>query len=315
MTIEEMRAVLAANYHKSFTEAAKDQDCSRAILVRNVRNVEEELGGTLFEKHNARATYSLTSLGRKMIPFLEKISNTHTEMMANIEKLQERVENRISVGISTTSQENPNTVRLLTEMLRIHPQIEITTLIRQPFALEKMLLSRQVDCAFFTYNDNETPGFDVDQIIHNDDIESIVLSHYQSMYIAMSDKHPLAARESVTMDDLKGQILFFNRDMCDESYGKYRVREFFENAGADERDYVVQYLDFINARFLFNLVSKGAGMLPRINRNHAEGVSFVRLENFQVCYTTIMATHRMMANRNKRFFLESAKKLAGELNT
>ena len=312
MTIEEMKVVLAASYYSDFTEAAKQLDCSRAVLMRNVRNVEEKLGGTLFEKRNSRVMHSLTPLGRQVIPCLQEIVHTHSEMMENIKKLQERVENRICVGISPMSRENADAVCLLTELIRMHPQIEITSLIRQAYVLEQMLLSRQVDCAFFTYMDNETTGFDVERIIRNENIESVTVSHYQNMYIAMSDKHPLATRESVAMEELKGETLFFNRELCNEVYGKHRVREFFENAGVDERDYHIRYLDFINAKFLFYLVGKGEGMLPRIHLQHVEGVSFVPMEGFRTSYTTIMAAHRMVVNPNKRLFLESAKKLANE---
>ena len=66
MTIEEMKAVLAADYYSDFNEAAKQLNCSRAILVRNVHNAEEKLGGPLFEKRDARMSRSLTPLGRRV---------------------------------------------------------------------------------------------------------------------------------------------------------------------------------------------------------------------------------------------------------
>ncbi len=312
MTIEEMKAVLAVDYCSDFNEAARQLNCSRAILVRNVHNAEEKLGGPLFEKRDARMSRALTPLGRRVIPCLQEIVHTHAEMLENIEKLQERVENRLTVGISSSSQNNPDTIRLLTELIRLHPQIEISDVIRQSYVLEQMLFARQVDCAFFTYMDNETPGFDVERVTHDSSIESVTISHYQNMYIAMSDKHPLAGRGRISLRELRGETLFFNQELRSEVYGRHRVREFFANSGEDMRDYTVRYLDFINNDFLFRLVSRGEGMLPRVYPQSAEGVSFVPVDDFTTHYTTVMAAHRMVANPNKQLFLKSAKKLAAE---
>lgn len=275
MTIEEMKAVLAADYYSDFNEAAKQLNCSRAILVRNVHNAEEKLGGPLFEKRDARMSRSLTPLGRRVIPCLQEIVHTHAEMLENIEKLQERVENRLTVGISSSSQNNPDTIRLLTELIRLHPQIEISDVIRQSYVLEQMLFARH-------------------------------------MYIAMSDKHPLAGRSRISLRELRGETLFFNQELRSEVYGRHRVREFFANSGEDVQDYAVRYLDFINNDFLFRLVSRGEGMLPRVYPQSAEGVSFVPVDDFTTHFTTVMAAHRMVANPNKQLFLKSAKKLAAE---
>lgn len=300
-----MKAVLAADYYSDFNEAAKQLNCSRAILVRNVHNAEEKLGGPLFEKRDARMSRSLTPLGRRVIPCLQEIVHTHAEMLENIEKLQE-------LGISSSSQNNPDTIRLLTELIRLHPQIEISDVIRQSYVLEQMLFARQVDCAFFTYMDNETPGFDVERVTHDSSIESVTISHHQNMYIAMSDKHPLAGRSRISLRELRGETLFFNQELRSEVYGRHRVREFFANSGEDVQDYAVRYLDFINNDFLFRLVSRGEGMLPRVYPQSAEGVSFVPVDDFTTHFTTVMAAHRMVANPNKQLFLKSAKKLAAE---
>lgn len=270
-----MKAVLAADYYSDFNEAAKQLNCSRAILVRNVHNAEEKLGGPLFEKRDARMSRSLTPLGRRVIPCLQEIVHTHAEMLENIEKLQERVENRLTVGISSSSQNNPDTIRLLTELIRLHPQIEISDVIRQSYVLEQMLFARH-------------------------------------MYIAMSDKHPLAGRSRISLRELRGETLFFNQELRSEVYGRHRVREFFANSGEDVQDYAVRYLDFINNDFLFRLVSRGEGMLPRVYPQSAEGVSFVPVDDFTTHFTTVMAAHRMVANPNKQLFLKSAKKLAAE---
>lgn len=270
-----MKAVLAADYYSDFNEAAKQLNCSRAILVRNVHNAEEKLGGPLFEKRDARMSRSLTPLGRRVIPCLQEIVHTHAEMLENIEKLQERVENRLTVGISSSSQNNPDTIRLLTELIRLHPQIEISDVIRQSYVLEQMLFARH-------------------------------------MYIAMSDKHPLAGRSRISLRKLRGETLFFNQELRSEVYGRHRVREFFANSGEDVQDYAVRYLDFINNDFLFRLVSRGEGMLPRVYPQSAEGVSFVPVDDFTTHFTTVMAAHRMVANPNKQLFLKSAKKLAAE---
>lgn len=270
-----MKAVLAADYYSDFNEAAKQLNCSRAILVRNVHNAEEKLGGPLFEKRDARMSRSLTPLGRRVIPCLQEIVHTHAEMLENIEKLQERVENRLTVGISSSSQNNPDTIRLLTELIRLHPQNEISDVIRQSYVLEQMLFARH-------------------------------------MYIAMSDKHPLAGRSRISLRKLRGETLFFNQELRSEVYGRHRVREFFANSGEDVQDYAVRYLDFINNDFLFRLVSRGEGMLPRVYPQSAEGVSFVPVDDFTTHFTTVMAAHRMVANPNKQLFLKSAKKLAAE---
>lgn len=132
------------------------------------------------------------------------------------------------------------------------------------------------------------------------------------MYIAMSDKHPLAGRSRISLRELRGETLFFNQELRSEVYGRHRVREFFANSGEDVQDYAVRYLDFINNDFLFRLVSRGEGMLPRVYPQSAEGVSFVPVDDFTTHFTTVMAAHRMVANPNKQLFLKSAKKLAAE---
>ena len=70
MQMHQIRYFLALCEERSFTRAASRSSVSQPSLTNAIRALEEELGGTLFQR---RPLVALTTLGQAVYPYLKHI--------------------------------------------------------------------------------------------------------------------------------------------------------------------------------------------------------------------------------------------------
>ena len=71
MQMHQIRYFLALCEERSFTRAASRSSVSQPSLTNAIRALEEELGGTLFQR---RPLVALTTLGQAVYPYLKHIA-------------------------------------------------------------------------------------------------------------------------------------------------------------------------------------------------------------------------------------------------
>lgn len=101
MKLSHLRDVIAVAEQGSLRAAARHIDVAQPAITRSIREVEQELGATLFERH-ARGV-RLTEIG---VAFVRRASAIHSELRRaheEVEQLKGRDVGEVSVSLSTAS--------------------------------------------------------------------------------------------------------------------------------------------------------------------------------------------------------------------
>ncbi len=70
MEMQQVRYFLALSKTLNFTRAAEECHVTQPALTRSIKQLEEELGGTLIRRERTHS--HLTELGRRMLPMLQQ---------------------------------------------------------------------------------------------------------------------------------------------------------------------------------------------------------------------------------------------------
>ena len=196
MTMDQIRYFLEVAYCKSFSTAAQNLYISQPNLTRYIAAMEKELGAKLFDRTTRKV--ELTEYGGQLMNRAEAL---FMPFLRSYEDLQEDIrQNRRAIFLGIARDENVpdavlETVRdlnLAGEGLRYVPTYDA------PDRLIEGLRNRR---------------FHV--IISSDrNARSIVDTEYVrlqplKMLLAISGHHPLAAKEDLTLTDLRDELIFF----------------------------------------------------------------------------------------------------------
>ncbi len=174
----------------NFTQAAKICHVSQPSLSAAIQNLEEELGGLLFER-TGRAV-KLTPLGESMRVHLKSIEQA--KELANIaaEKIVKGETNILNIGFMCTlsplkllSAITPFTDEDIAHEILIHDVWESRAL--------DLLLAGSLDCLIMAHSSDLPDRFSAQRLSD------------EPMLLAMHESHAFASRESVCLSDLHNQ--------------------------------------------------------------------------------------------------------------
>jgi len=131
----------AAKYH-SFTKAAELSFITQPAVTKNIKELEQELGISLFERKNARVT--LTRAGEIYFQYADKLLKTHEEARFRVQQLKHKFNGRLNIGASTTIGQY-----ILPEVLanfnQKYPNINIHMLNANTEEIERELRENSID--------------------------------------------------------------------------------------------------------------------------------------------------------------------------
>jgi DNA-binding transcriptional LysR family regulator len=213
MEIRQLRAFTAIAETRTFTAAAQRVHVTQAAISMQIRQLEQEVGIPLFIRTPRRVV--LTEAGEKLLERAYLILREHDAAVAEIAELAGAEHGRLRVGSSSATVSAERLPHLFSEMLTVHPHVEITVTSGTSELLVKHILAGEIDVAF------------VSLPVEARNVETEVLSHDQLVAIA-SPRHPLARQKVVSAFALSGEKLILG-----ERGGNTRrlIDEFFAEAG------------------------------------------------------------------------------------
>ena len=213
MEIRQLRAFTAIAETRTFTAAAQRVHVTQAAISMQIRQLEQEVGIPLFIRTPRRVV--LTEAGEKLLERAYLILREHDAAVAEIAELAGAEHGRLRVGSSSATVSAERLPRLFSEMIKVHPHVEITVTSGTSELLVKHILAGEIDVAF------------VSLPVEARNVETEVLSHDQLVAIA-SPRHPLAKQKVVSAFALSGEKLILG-----ERGGNTRrlIDEFFAEAG------------------------------------------------------------------------------------
>jgi len=191
MDFRHLRAFIAVAEESSVTKAAARLHISQPPLSRHIRQLEEELGITLFVRH--RQGVRLTEAGAGLLEKAKVLATAASDFYESAGQTTRSEENRIRVGIGWGVWETVNKIRVASARQFANITIDASDVLCAEIYNEQ-LQNKTLDFVF------ARPPFD------SDTLESAVL--YQERIIAVvSAESPLASRKSVRVRDLADETL------------------------------------------------------------------------------------------------------------
>lgn len=247
-------------YHEHVQETAKKLHVSAPTISTSLRNLEEELGVTLFDRVG-RNMY-LNDCGKAFLPYVEQMFDVLTQGIDAVDAVRLRLQNRVSFSVKDAAFWS----HVIEMFNKRYPEIYIHQHDIDPEFDGKLIDQLGLD---FMVTDKE---------LINNTLDSCVL--YQDQFVLMVSKdHPLAQRnqQSCSLFDLQGETFLFRpkSDYFQQSTDKLFAQYGFTPSKSMEFEYVLRSM----------MLEKNVGVIVTAERtiqsefyNH---VSVLRIREFK----------------------------------
>lgn len=190
MDTQSLKAFIAVAEQKSFSAAAESLYLTQSAVSKRIKQLEEQLGTTLFDRHNR--TISLTEAGEALLPraqhILDLVSDTELEL--------ENISGDISGSLTLATSHHIGLHRLppvLRKFVHAHPNVDLDLQFMGSERAYQAVRLRQVDLALTTLE--QTPKGDIAAIpLWQDDMVCVCAAN-----------HRLAGIPQVSLQDLSSE--------------------------------------------------------------------------------------------------------------
>jgi DNA-binding transcriptional LysR family regulator len=227
----------------NFTRTAEKVHTVQSNVTAQIKALEEELGGPLFDRLGRRVT--LTDAGRNFLPFAE-------QALCAMQQGQRAVQSgaepsgplRVGVPESMLAYRLPQVLRIFH---RRFPHVELIFRPQYDEVLPTMLETGKLDMAVCMIEASPNPS-----------IKSILLRS-ERIFLLAHPTHPLAAHRTVKPADLAGQTLLLTEGGCG-----YRLKLDRQMALQNIRPGNITEFSSVEAIKQCVLAGMGLGLLPAI---------------------------------------------------
>jgi len=242
MEIRQLKAFMAIAETRTFTAAARRVYVTQAAISMQIRQLEKEVGLTLFIRAPRRVV--LTEAGEKLLERARRILREHDAALAELAELAGAEHGRLRVGSASANVSADPLPQILHEVRQRHQQAELSVISGTSEALVRQILGGELDMAF------------VSLPVEARGIETEVLSRDELIAIA-SPRHPLAKQRVISAFALAGEKLILG-----ERGGNTRrlIDQFFAEAGLHPR--VAMELSRLSAIKRMVEADMGVGIVP-----------------------------------------------------
>ena len=219
MDIDQIQCVDAVERYKTFLDASFHLNRSQSSVSKSIRRLEEELGVTLFDRTTRRV--ELTPAGRDFLEYGRRILLCYEGILQSAREHQKREFGHLRIGniyFGTNSRLDP----LVARFTRQYPAIEIDMREGMTTPLIQRLRAKDLDVVFVSsmYLQTDEP----ENFSANPEYRSYSCFR-DPYYVVLSREHPLAGREVLDYEDLRGEA-FIATDRTMDVYHRAMARAF-----------------------------------------------------------------------------------------
>lgn len=186
-TLRQLKTFVTTAEYKKMSEAAKHLYISQPTVSQIISDLEKEYNATLFERHAKELL--ITPAGSLLLESAKQIIAIHESLELNMKTINAarplRIGATITIGTNIMA-------KIVEDMGRIYPDIEIFVTVNNTEHIEQMLLHNELDIAL------------VEGIVYNTEIVSKP-SLLDTLCIICGNSHPFAQQESISVEDLRNQ--------------------------------------------------------------------------------------------------------------
>ncbi len=160
MNTRHARLILAIVREGSFTAAAKALSITQPTLSQTVRQIETQLGESLFVR--GHASVSLTPAGELYVQAARRIVKTQEELEQALSLLHGKTEGTLRIGL-TLHRSDELLPQVLSDFYAAYPDMRMEVREGSTAQLEQLLLEGEIDMALLTA-DRQHPALEYRQI-------------------------------------------------------------------------------------------------------------------------------------------------------
>ncbi|MDE2006363.1 MAG: LysR family transcriptional regulator [Rhodospirillales bacterium] len=251
MELHQVRYFVTLARTLNFTRAAADCNVTQPALTRAIQKLEDELGGTLLFRE--RGLTQLTELGQAMLPHLRTMLGAAETARRLAGDLLGRQDAQLRLGLGPAIAA-ARVAETLTRLARAFPALAVSFAEDDTPGLTDAMLGGTLDCALLP----EAP--DLPERLHRWKLGE------EGCAVVLPAAHSLAARETLTAEDLDGETLLLG-----ERCGGFALRLLAETQGGCALRHCggswVQMLDLVGAglgvALLPDALPLGPGLVAR----------------------------------------------------
>lgn len=239
MVDTKLRTLLTLIDIQSYTKTAQILSLTQPAVSQHIRNLENEYKIKIFYK--GTKILKLTPEGEVLAKYAHRELAMHKNLLNDLEAYQNGIQ-RYTLGITPSAEENL-VPHIIGKYCYEHPDVKFTVVTDSIKNLCKKLNNYEVDFAFVEGSCDE-PGL-ISLTLDTDHLCAIV-----------SPDHPLASRESVSMEELRQERMI----MRPSSAGTSKMLEQFLAAHSDSiKNYRVM-MEIDNVSTIKDLVQNNLGI-------------------------------------------------------
>ena len=189
MDIRQLQNFVEVCKYMSFTRASQNLFISQQGMSKSIKTLENELGVNLFIRN--KSTLSLTDYGSILLKYAKKICDENQHAIEEINQLRDKYSSDIRLGVAF-GLANFMPERLFSDFKAIHPDITLTVIEFDDYALDTAIAAGEIDIALC-----------IDPVEYDNII--VHCTHEETTYYMLSESHPLADRKSIDLRDMKGE--------------------------------------------------------------------------------------------------------------
>lgn len=216
MELRQIRYFITVAEHLSYSKAARELHVSVSPLSRQVRQLEDEFGVSLFTRDRRRV--ELTDAGRMFLEEAKALVHHMAEVSDRLRMAKKGETGTVRVGVGLHLGDKVGAV--VAEHARLHPEVDV-----------------QCQCIFSTLQNAALREGKIDIGFMRPPLDAVLASEvlYEERLIALVGKaNPLAKRKTLRMKDLASETLF----LPDRSVGgglRDKILELYSEAGLSPR--------------------------------------------------------------------------------
>lgn len=192
--IHKLRCVVSLARLRNVTRAAEENYVAQSTMSSTISSVEAELGCTLFTRTNRSIT--VTRAGEVFVAAAEDILKRFDSALVELRRLDNEEEPQLVIGFNTVST-GSSIAEITLPFQRSHPEYTVRLAKHSLTKLSEYLADGRADIVF---------GNQFEARRMTDSRYVVIAETYPCVYLPK--RHPLTAKESLTLADLQGEMLF-----------------------------------------------------------------------------------------------------------
>jgi DNA-binding transcriptional LysR family regulator len=192
MELRQLEYFVAVAEEANFTRAAERVHISQSGVSAQVRQLERELGHDLFDRSGR--SVRLTGMGTAVLPYARAALEAVDGARLTVDQLAGLVHGQVRVGM-VSGCALPALAQLLAEFHGRYPGVVIVLAEGGSDQMIDSLLDGRLDLALVGSAGAQAPGIEAEVVVD------------EALVAAVAQGHPLAARPTLAVRDLRGQPL------------------------------------------------------------------------------------------------------------